>query len=60
VLNINIGVIVKHSIKFFNVDVTVSSRHLRFNLSENEVNSGTGCPVPFVHAMNKYAIAFNL
>jgi len=49
----------KYSIKFFTVDITVSTRHPRFNLSVNEVNSGSRCPVPFVHAMNEYAIPFN-
>jgi len=49
----------KYNIKFFTVDVTVSTTHPRFSLSSNEVSSGTRCPVPFVHAMNEYAIAFN-
>ena len=49
----------KYSIKLFTVDLAVSSTHPRFSLSANEVSSGTRCPVPFVHAMNEYAIAFN-
>jgi hypothetical protein len=41
---------------YFIVDITVASKHLRFNFSSIEVSSVMKYPVPCVHALDEYAI----